>query len=103
MLGMSKKQIETAVDNWYKNNPDKISSFVQGFGTANSSDDDDVLHLVSRVMASVGSTVALAAITDIMEQNNKVLTTQINQLIDEKIKNATSYNDQCTDYKNHLL
>lgn len=84
MLGLTKEQIETAIHDWYKNNPDKVSAFVQGFVTG-SNDDDDVLQLVSRVMASVGTTVAMAAISDIIEQNNKVLTEQINQLIESKI------------------
>lgn len=84
MLGMTKEQIETAIHDWYKNNPEKVSAFVQGFVTG-SNDDDDVLQLVSRVMASVGTTVAMAAISDIMEQNNKILTEQINQLIDNKL------------------
>ena len=84
MLGMTKEQIETAIHDWYKNNPEKVSAFVQGFVTGNN-DDDDVLQLVSRVMASVGTTVAMAAISDIMEQNNKILTEQINQLIDTKL------------------
>lgn len=84
MLGMSKQEIEIAIDNWYKNNPEKISSFVQSFSESNTND-DDVVQLVSRVMASVGSTVAMAAIADIIEQNNKLLTMQIHKLIEEKI------------------
>lgn len=86
MLGMTKQEIQAAVDEWYKNNPDKVASFMQGFAT--EADDDDVYHLVSRVMASVGSTVAMHAISDVFEQNNKVLTQQINELIDKKIKNV---------------
>lgn len=86
MLGMTKEQVETAIHNWYENNPDKVASFVQGFVTG-SNDDDDVLQLVSRVMASVGTTVAMAAISDIIEQNNKILTEQVNQLINNKLNN----------------
>ncbi|MDD4602133.1 hypothetical protein SDC9_37329 [bioreactor metagenome] len=87
MLGMTKHEIQTAVDNWYKENPDKITSFMQGFNTG-TNDDDDVLNLVSRVMASVGSTIAMHAISDVFEQNNQLLTQQINALIDEKVNNA---------------
>lgn len=88
MLGMTQQQIEVAIDEWYKNNPDKVSSFVQGLSIGSTTDDDDVIQLVSRVMASVGSTVAMHAIADVLEQNNKILTQQINALIDEKIRMA---------------
>ncbi|NLP41272.1 MAG: hypothetical protein GX348_03600 [Veillonellaceae bacterium] len=86
MLGMTKQEIQDAVDEWYKNNPDKVASFMQGFAT--NTEDDDVYHLVSRVMASVGSTVAMHAISDVFEQNNKLLTQQINELIDKKINSV---------------
>ena len=86
MLGMTKQEIQAAVDEWYKNNPDKVASFMQGFAT--DAEDDDVYHLVSRVMASVGSTVAMHAISEVFEQNNKVLTQQINELVDRKINDT---------------
>lgn len=85
MLGMSRQQIEVTIDEWYKNNPDKVSSLVQGLNVGSATDDDDVIQLVSRVMASVGSTVAMHAIADVLEQNNKILTQQINALIEEKL------------------
>lgn len=84
MLGMTREQIEQAVQDWYANHQDKVNLFIQEFG-AHSDCGDDVLELVTGVMASVGSTVALSAIKDVLVQNNELLDLQVNELIDIKI------------------
>ncbi len=90
MLGMTREQIEEAVDEWYLNNQDKVSSFIQGFGEDSGDCGDDVTALVSKVMASLGATVALAAVKDILVQNNEVISAQLDALIDAKIAAAAS-------------
>jgi hypothetical protein len=87
MLGMNREQLEQAVHDWYANNQDKVNLFIQDFGIQ-SDCGDDVLELVSGVMASVGSTVAMSAIKDILIQNNELLDLQIHELIDAKIAAA---------------
>jgi len=87
MLGMTREQIEQAVHEWYENNQDQVASFLNDF-TMQSDCGDDVLELVTGVMASIGATVALSAIKDILVQNNELLTVQINELIDAKIAEA---------------
>lgn len=87
MLGMTREQIEQAVHDWYANNQDKVNLFIQEFGM-HSDCGDDVLELVTGVMASVGSTVAMSAVKDILVQNNELLSLQVNELIDTKIAAA---------------
>lgn len=87
MLGMTREQIDQAVDEWYLNNQDQVSSFIQGFGAA-SDCGDDVMELVTKVMASIGTTVALSAIKDILTKNNEIITAQIDELIAVKVAEA---------------
>lgn len=87
MLGMSHEEIETALSEWFDNNQDKVAEHIQGFNTVGQND-DDVMELVSKTMASVGTSIAMSAITDILYQNNKLLTRQINELICEKLSAA---------------
>ena len=87
MLGMSQEQLEQAIHEWFENNQDKVGIFIEGFEAAGA-DDDDVYHLVSKVMASVGSTVAMSAVTEIIARNNALLSEQIDTLIEERIAAA---------------
>ena len=87
MLGMSQEQLEQAIHEWFENNQDKVSMFIEGFEAAGA-DVDDVYHLVSKVMASVGSTVAMSAVTEIIARNNALLSEQIDTLIAERIAAA---------------
>ncbi|WP_027938212.1 hypothetical protein [Anaeroarcus burkinensis] len=87
MLGMSQEQLEQAIHEWFESNQDKVSMFIEGFEAAGA-DDDDVYNLVSKVMASVGSTVAMSAVTEIIARNNALLSEQIDALIEERIAAA---------------
>ena len=87
MLGMSQEQLEQAIHEWFENNQDKVSMFIDGIEAA-AADDDDVYHLVSKVMASVGSTVAMSAVTEIIARNNAILSEQIDTLVEERIAAA---------------
>lgn len=87
MLGMSQEQLEQAIHTWFENNQDKVSTFIQGF-EGDCTADDDVYHLVSKVMASVGSTVAMSAVTEIIAQNNALLSQQVDALIEARIAAA---------------
>ncbi len=87
MLGMTREQIDQEVDAWYLNNQDQVASFIQGFGGAGDCG-DDVMELVTKVMASIGTTVALAAVKDLLAKNNEMISSQIDALIAAKVAAA---------------
>ena len=38
MLGMSQEQLEQAIHEWFENNQDKVSMFIEGFEAAGADD-----------------------------------------------------------------